>query len=296
MKDFLMPFALIHCFFVATLNGQVETVIPAQPEVIIVNTGQLDGFQNLEAGNFNLAVEQFDQLLEQRPNYISALIGKAKSLFQLSEYQEAYDTYLKVLKINASDVNSLEGLGNSALFLEQTDLALTYFKKALDLTPNNGQVYHGIAVSQLCKNDYLNAAESAKMASLMFNKQGKEAPYSLILAYFSYAQIDDKENMQHVLSYSKNLNLTGTWPAQIIQFIKGDIKSSELLSRVQSEKEEIEAHTYIGLKLKYEEQFKASEMHLNWVENFDKNNVLETLIAKHILKQSKETISHVFHY
>lgn len=296
MKDCLLLFALIHCYFTATLNGQVETMIPAQPEVIIVNTTQLDGFQNLEAGNFDLAIEQFDQLLEQRPNYVSALMGKAKSLFQLSEYQEAYDTYSKVLEINASDVNSLEGLGNSALFLGQTDLALTHFKKALNLKPDNGKVYHAIAVSQICKNDYLNAAESAKMASLMFNKQGIEAPYSLILAYFSYAQIDDKENMQQVLTYSKNLNVADRWPSSIIQFIKGDIKTSALISRVQSEKEEIEAHTYIGLKLKYEEQFQASEMHLNWVENFEKTDVLESLIAKHILKHSRESISHAFNY
>ncbi|MDA0848258.1 MAG: tetratricopeptide repeat protein [Verrucomicrobia bacterium] len=296
MKDCLLLFALIHCLFAATLNGQVETMTPAQPEVIIVNTTQLDGFQNLEAGNFDLAIEQFDQLLEQRPNYVSALMGKAKSLFQLSEYQEAYDTYSKVLEIHASDVHSLEGLGNSALFLGQTDLALTHFKKALNLKPDNGKIYHAIAVSQICKNDYLNAAESAKMASLMFNKQGIEAPYSLILAYFSYAQIDDKENMQQVLTYSKNLNVADRWPSSIIQFIKGDIKTSELISRVQSEKEEIEAHTYVGLKLKYEEQFQASEMHLNWVENFEKTDVLESLIAKHILKHSRESISHAFNY
>ena len=296
MNVSLLSFTLFLCFCFLNLNGQVETMIPDQPEVIIVNTGQLDAFQNLEAGNYNLALEQFDQLLKEKPTYVSALMGRAQSLFQLSKYQDAYDTYLKVYERNASDIYSLEGLGNSALFLEQPELALAHFKKALALKPDNGQIYHTMAVSQICNNDYLNAATSAKMASLMLNKKGLEAPYSLILAYFCFAEINDKENMQLVLSYSKNSHFTRAWPAPIIQFIKGEINAPELISLVQSEEEEIEAHVYIGLKLKYDEQYKASEMHLNWVKNSGRNDVLETLIAKHILKQSKGTISHALHF
>lgn len=296
MKACLLPCALISCLFLQTLIGQVETMIPEQPDVILVNTAQLDAFQNLEAGKYNLALEQFDQLLKQKPDYISALMGKAKSLFHLSKYQEAYETYLKVFQRNASNIYSLEGLGNSSLYLDQSDLALSYFKKALQLKPDNAKIYHAIAVSQICNNDYLNAAESAKMASLMYNKKGIEAPHSLILAYFSYAQINDKENMQEVLAYSNNLNFSDAWPTQIIQFIKGEIKASQLISSVQSEKEEIEAHTYIGLKLQFDGLFQASEMHLNWVKNCGKNDVLEILIAKHILKHSKESISHAFDY
>ena len=91
MRDCLITFALIHCLLYSTLIGQVETVIPDQPEIIVVNTGQLDAFQNLEIGNYAIALEQFEQLLKEAPRYISALIGRAKSLFQLRKYQEAHD-------------------------------------------------------------------------------------------------------------------------------------------------------------------------------------------------------------
>ena len=296
MKHYLMPCALILCLFFSILHGQVEMLIPDQPEVIIVNTGELDAFQNLEAGNYNKALDQFDQLLKERPDYVSALMGRAKSLFYLSKYQEAYDTYYKVLEKNPSDIYSLEGLGNSALFLNQIDLALSHFNKALNLKPDNAKIYHAIAISQICNNDYKNAAESAKMASLMYNKKGIKAPYSLILAYFCYAAINDSKNMLSVLAYSTPSNSNHSWPAPIIQFIKGEIQSPELISLVQSQKEEIEAHTYIGLKLKYEQKFQASYMHLNWVKNSGREDVLETLISKHILKQSTKNISHAFHY
>lgn len=296
MRDCLLPFALIHCLLYSTLIGQVETVIPDQPEVIVVNTGQLDAFQNLEIGNYAIALEQFEQLLKEKPHYISALIGRAKSLFQLRKFQEAHDAYLKVLEKNASDIHSLEGLGSSALFLNQTDLALSYFNKALDLKPDNARIYHAIAVSQICNSDYLNAAESAKMASLMYNKKGLEAPYSLIIAYFSYAQMNDRENMQQVLSYSKKLDFSPEWPLPIIEYMKGEIEASELISIVQSDKEEIEAHTYIGLQLQLDGEFQASKKHLNWVQKSNRNDIIETLIAKHMLEQSEEGISHAFHY
>ena len=239
MKDHLSPCALIYCLFFLTLNGQVETIFPDQPDIILVQTDRLDAFQNLEAGNYELALEQFDQLLKEKPNYISALMGKAKGLLQSGQYQEAYDTYLKVLAKDPSDHYSLKGIGNAALFLDQADIALSYYKRALVFKPSDAQLYEAIAVSQMCTNDYLNAAESAKMASLMYNKKGIEAPYSLILAYFSFAQINDKENMQQVLSYGKKFNFKQRWPTPVVQYIKGEINASELISLVQSEKEEI---------------------------------------------------------
>lgn len=286
MKDHLSSCTLIYCLFFLTLNGQVETIFPDQPDIILVQTDRLDAFQNLEAGNYELALEQFDQLLKEKPNYISALMGKAKSHLQSGQYQEAYDTYLKVLAKNPSDHYSLKGIGNAALFLDQADIALSYYKRALVFKPSDAQLYEAIAVSQMCTNDYLNAAESAKMASLMYNKKGIEAPYSLILAYFSYAQINDKENMQQVLSYGKKFNFKQRWPTPVVQYIKDEINASELISLVQSEKEEIEAHTYIGLKLRLNEQFDESEIHLSWAKDSGRNDILETLIAKHILRQS----------
>ena len=196
---------------------------------------------SMESKNYELALEQFDQLLKEKTNYISALMGKAKSYLQSGQYQEAYDTYLKVLAKDPSDHYSLKGIGNAALFLDQADIALSYYKRALVFKPSDAQLYEAIAVSQMCTNDYLNAAESAKMASLMYNKKGIEAPYSLILAYFSYAQINDKENMQQVLSYGKKFNFKQRWPTPVVQYIKDEINASELISLVQSEKEEIEA-------------------------------------------------------
>ena len=296
MRDRLIPFALIHCLLYSTLIGQVETVIPDQPEVIVVNTGKLDAFQNLEIGNYAIAFEQFEQLLKEKPDYISALIGRAKCLFQLRKYKEAHDAYLKVLEKNASDIHTLEGLGRSALFLNQTDLGLFYFNKALDLKPDSARIYHAIAISQICNSDYLNAAESAKMASLMYNKKGLEAPYSLIIAYFSYAQINDRENMKEVLSYINKLDFSPEWPLPIIEYIRGKIEVPELISMVQSDNEEIEAHTYIGFQLQLNREFQASKKHLNWVQKSNRNDIVETLIAKHMLEHSEERISHAFHY
>ena len=108
MKDHLSPCALIYCLFFLTLNGQVETIFPDQPDIILVQTDRLDAFQNLETGNYELALEQFDQLLKEKPNYISALMGKAKSHLQSGQYQKAYDTYLKVLAKDPSDHYSLK--------------------------------------------------------------------------------------------------------------------------------------------------------------------------------------------
>ena len=63
MKDYLSPCALIYCLFFLTLNGQVETIFPDQPDIILVQTDRLDAFQNLETGNYELALDQIGPII-----------------------------------------------------------------------------------------------------------------------------------------------------------------------------------------------------------------------------------------
>lgn len=270
--------------FCNALYGQVETYAYGSPEIIEVSTISRDAFQQLDHGDYEAALIQFNQLLDTNPYYISALMGRAKCLFELGEYPQAFDSYLKVIDKDRNDVYALEGLGNTALFLNQFDQALDYYHQAISIYPENSTVYQSIAVALLCKNNYEKAIEYLKTAILMHNKKGLEAPYSLLLSYVCYAQSKSQSRIDELLRYIDSFNFSSenNWVTEILRYIQGEIESTTLLASVASREQEIEAHTYIGFKLLFEGSNERAEQHLKWVRSIKDYRSIETIIAHHL--------------
>lgn len=287
----LLPCLLLCLLFLThnSLSGQVESYALSSPEIIEVDTVSRDAFQQLDRGNYEEALIQFNQLLENNPYYISALMGKAKCLFELGDYTQAFDSYLKVLEKDENDVYALEGLGNTALYLNQFDRALNYYRKAISIYPENSTVYYSMAVAHLCQNDFKKATEYLKTAILIHNKNGLEAPYSLLLSYVCYAQTNSRSRTNELLSYIKSFNFSQTdnWPTQILNFIQGEIETTDLLASVVSREQEIEAHTYIAFKLLFDGMKEQAEQHLEWVRSIKDYRSIETIIANNLVLDPK---------
>lgn len=287
----LLP-CLLPCFLFSALNslyGQVESYALSSPEIIEVDAVSRDAFQQLDRGNYEEALIQFNQLLESNPYYISALMGKAKCLFELGDYPQAFDSYLKVVERDDSDVYALEGLGNTALYLNQFNRALNYYRQAISIYPENSTVYYSMAVAHLCQNDFERASEYLKTAILIHNKNGLEAPYSLLLSYVCYALTNSQSRTDELLKYIKSFNFSQTdnWPIQILSYIQGEIESTALLASVVSREQEIEAHTYIGFKLLFEGMKERAEQHLDWVRSIKDYRSIETIIANNLTLEPK---------
>ena len=272
-----------------SLHGQVETYAYGSPEIIEVNSMSRDAFQQLDIGDYDGALVQFNQILESKPDYTSALMGRAKCLFELGQYLDAFDSYLKVVNKDARDVYALEGLGNSALYLNQFDQALNYYHKAISIYPENSTVYHSMAVALICQKNYEKATEYLKTAILMYNKRGLDAPYSLLLSYVCYAQSKSQVRINELLRYIKSFNFSPTdgWVTDLLRYIQGDIESTTLLAKVVSREQEVEAHTYIGFKLLFLGDKERSEQHLKWVRSIEDYHSIETIIANNIALEPK---------
>lgn len=272
-----------------SLYGQVETYAFGTPEIIEVSTMNRDAFQQLDRKDYEGALNQFNQLLESNPYYISALMGKAKCLFELGQYLQAFDSYLEVVNKDESDVYALEGLGNTALYLNQFDQALYYYNKAISIYPENSTIYHSMAVAMLCQKNYIKATEYLKTAILMHNKKGLEAAYSLLLSYVCYTQSNSQSRVDELLRYIKTFNFSpkNSWATKILRFILGEIESTTLLAHVVSREQEIEAHTYIGFKRLFDGQKDQAEQHLKWVRSIQDHRSIETIIANNVALDPK---------
>jgi hypothetical protein len=146
--------------------------------------------------------------------------------------------------------------------------------------PVNGFFYESLAWTQMCRGEFVDAAESAKKASLMYSRKGETSAYPLLIAYFSYHESGDAQNALHTLGYANKNKPVNQWPAPVIDYLSEKIGEADLISFVTNPAEETEAHTYIGLYLRLLGETDAADQHLQWVSQNGNSQVFEYTLAR----------------
>ncbi len=100
-----------------------------------------------------------------------SIIAEASGYFEKKDYKKAIDSYLK---INPSTVDSMLGVAASYQALNDTDNAIEYYKKALELKPIDSDIAYYIASLYGEKEDFANAKIYLQKA-VAFNKNNKDA-------------------------------------------------------------------------------------------------------------------------
>jgi RNA polymerase-associated protein CTR9 len=90
------------------------------------------------ADSLERADKQFQTVLEQNPNNIPALLGKACILFKKGKYQETLEKYKQVITLNPGCPASVRlGIANCYHKLNRNDLAKLALQRCIDLEPDN---------------------------------------------------------------------------------------------------------------------------------------------------------------
>lgn len=240
------------------------------------------GYEALQTGQSDQALAAFQQVLQLDSQNTSALLGQAMVFAEKERHAQAFSVYDQIVRHQPGHAFAWNGRGLAAFNLEDFDEALTSFKQAILDQPVNGFYYESLAWTQMCRGEFADAAESAKTSMLMYNRNGEKAVYPLLIAYFCYLEGGDIENARRTLSYAQSNHDPNLWPAPIIGFLTGKIGQADLISFVMDSTEETEAHTYIGLKLRSENQLAAAGRHLEWVSQHGDQRVFEYTLARAI--------------
>tara|TARA_Y200000002_G_scaffold344480_1_gene317727 strand:+ start:1326 stop:2063 length:738 start_codon:yes stop_codon:yes gene_type:complete len=226
------------------------------------------------------ALNHFQQALTANGEDLSALLGQAMILADLERHAEAYATYDSIVANYPRHAFAWNGRGLAAFNMEDFDTALNSFKQATAEQPINGFFYESLAWVQMCRGAFSEAAEAAKIATLMYNKRGENSAYPLLIAYFAYLEAEDQSNAQASLNYALRNKPLNAWPSPVIDYLAGSIVASELIGYVKDSAQETEAHTYIGLKLRAQGDENAAKKHLEWVARNGDRRVFEYTLAR----------------
>lgn len=93
---------------------------------------------------------QFNFVLNQSPQNIPSLLGKACIAFNKKDYRAALAFYKKALRTNPNCPAAVRlGMGHCFLKMNNQDKAKLAFQRALDLDPNCVGALVGLAISKL---------------------------------------------------------------------------------------------------------------------------------------------------
>lgn len=239
-----------------------------------------EGYTQLQAGNTDVALQAFQKALDSDATELAALLGKALIYAGQQDHQKAFTSYDTIIQTYPRNVDAWNGRGLAAFNLEDFDEALTSFERATADQPVNGFFYESLAWTRMCRGEFELAAESAKTATLMYGRRGENSIYPLLIAYFAYAETNNIEAIARTLKFAQKNRPVNQWPSPVVDYLSGKIDKNELISFVMDTAQETEAHTYIGLKLRQDQQFQAAEKHFNWVSQHGDPRVFEYTLAR----------------
>lgn len=94
------------------------------------------GLEALQAGNLSGALELFDAVTVQKPDFAEGWNKRATVLYMLGAYEKSKEDVGRVLALEPRHFGALSGLGMIELELNRPDAALAAFERALKLHPH----------------------------------------------------------------------------------------------------------------------------------------------------------------
>ena len=108
-------------------------------------------FSSYKIGQYSDAVDSFNQVLQIKPNNVTAHFLKGSSLYKEGKYQDAVDSFNKVLQIEPNNVTAHFLKGSSLYKEEKYQDAVDSFNQVIEIKPNNTNalLYNGKSLYNL---------------------------------------------------------------------------------------------------------------------------------------------------
>lgn len=144
------------------------------------------GFVFFERGYFEQSEAFFQQALKDDPNSAEALYGLGSAYLQQKKTNEARECFQRTLQLHASYPGTLPNAWNNLGILAaregNTDLAIQYFQRALQIDPEHSIALQNLGSAYRQKKDWPQARRALEHA-LVLNPDDPEANYSLGMVY-----------------------------------------------------------------------------------------------------------------
>lgn len=129
------------------------------------------------------------------------------------------------------------------------------------------------------------AAEAARKYIDLQTWSDPNAPYAALMSYFGYRKASRDQEAQKMLAEAFTRTDAKSWPASIIQYLRGDINEKDLLALATDNDKMTEARAYVGMNLTLQRRLDAARPHLEWVVKNGNRDFIEYTLAQAELRR-----------
>ena len=94
------------------------------------------GVEEMQSGRLAEAIKTFSEVIRAKPDFAEGWNKRATAYYLAGEYQRSLEDCDEVLKRNPQHFGALSGAGQIHFALERYELALVWFRRALEVNPN----------------------------------------------------------------------------------------------------------------------------------------------------------------
>lgn len=124
------------------------------------------GYQAKMEGDYNLAIQHYEAILEITPEDYDATLATARLYALIEDYDQALDYYQRLLNNDPTDWEALHGMGNCYLLQGDLDLAVEFHQRAVEALPNYVPGYLALAKAFSWQGKLDKAIEVYKSANV----------------------------------------------------------------------------------------------------------------------------------
>jgi serine/threonine-protein kinase len=153
-----------------------------------------------ETGKYDLAVQEFQQVMQMDPDNEDGLRGEADALVKLGNPAAAESAYLKAVSLRPNYWGVYSWLGKFYYDQARYSEAITQFKKVIELAPRNYRGYSNLGAMYVAQGKYGEAL--APLNKSIEIRPNLEAFNNLGNAYFALRRFSDA-----AAAFQRGLNL-----------------------------------------------------------------------------------------
>jgi len=155
-----------------------------------------------QAGIVKTALKSYLKLHKLNQSDINIILTIGSCFSKISEYQSSLNYFLKALNLKSSDPGIMMNIGVMYRLLNKIQDSKIYLEKAVHLAPKNAEIFHNLAITNELEEDYDTALINYKHA-IAINNQHYRALGNMGVVY---SKINDLDKAEEAFLSSLSIN------------------------------------------------------------------------------------------